>query len=320
MSQLALIDAHHHLWDLSRLDYPWLQGEGDPGFFLGDYRALRRDYLPEDLRRDAGDIRLLASVHCEAEHARSNPLAETEWLTGLHARSRLPTVLVAWAPLTDSATAQAMLEAHGQSPLLRGIRCKPVTARGAGQRDSVHGLPGSLQDPAWQAGLRLLHDHGLSWDLRVPWWHLEEAAQLLEHFPDLPVILNHTGLPWDRSPEGLAGWRRGMQALARLPRVAVKISEFGLPEPGWRVDENRSIVRQTLEMFGHDRCMFASNFPVAGLRIRYDDLVRHMADFLAEDTLEQRDAFFWRTAQAYYRIELEAPVLGTGSNQSLFVQ
>ncbi|WP_109511720.1 amidohydrolase family protein [Pseudomonas ovata] len=307
MTPLALIDAHHHLWDLSRLAYPWLQGEGDPGFFLGDYQALRRNYLPEDLHHDAREFRLVASVHCEAEHERGQPLKETQWLTALHARSSLPMALVAWAPLTDQAVAEALLEAHAQSPLLRGIRCKPVTAKGAAQRDAVKGASGSLQDPAWHQGLRLLQRHGLSWDLRVPWWHLEEAAQLLESFPDLPVILNHTGLPWDRSPEGLAGWHRGMQALARLPRVAVKVSEFGLPEPGWRVDENRRIVRETLALFGHDRCMFASNFPVAGLRIGYGDLVRHMADFLAEDTPAQQEAFFQGTAQAYYRIEPGAP-------------
>ncbi|KTS76297.1 amidohydrolase [Pseudomonas oryzihabitans] len=307
MTQRALIDAHHHLWDLGRLDYPWLQGEGEPGFFLGDYRALRRNYLPEDFQRDTASVRLLASVHCEAEQARGNPLAETQWLTEQQAHTGLPTVLVAWAPLLSPA-AEGILEAHLQSPLLRGIRYKPLTARTPGEIQRVRGQPGSLQDPAWHAALTLLQRLGLSWDLRVPWWHLEEAAALLEAHPELTVVLNHTGLPWDRSPTGLALWRRGMQALARLPHVAVKVSEFGLPEPRWAVEQNRRLVRDTLELFGHERCLFASNFPVASLRIGYADLVAHFEDFLAEDTPDQREAFFWHTAQRVYRIPLTIPV------------
>lgn len=306
MTGRVLIDAHHHLWDLDRLDYPWLQGEGEPGFFLGDYQALRRHYLPEDFRRDTASVRLLASVHCEAEHSRDDPVAETRWLTGQQAQTGLPSVLVAWAPLLTPA-AESILEAQRQSPLLRGIRYKPLTARSPNEMEQVSGQPGSLQDPAWHPALALLQRLGLSWDLRVPWWHLEEAAVLLEAHPELSVVLNHTGLPWDRSPTGLALWRRGMSALARLPQVAVKVSEFGLPEPGWDVAQNRRLVRDTLELFGHQRCLFASNFPVASLRIGYAELVAHFEDFLAEDTPDQREAFFWQTAQRIYRISLASP-------------
>lgn len=306
MTGRVLIDAHHHLWDLDRLDYPWLQGEGEPGFFLGDYQALRRHYLPEDFRRDTASVRLLASVHCEAEHSRDDPVAETRWLTGQQAHTGLPSVLVAWAPLLAPA-AERILEAQRQSPLLRGIRYKPLTARSPNEMEQVSGQPGSLQDPAWHPALALLQRLGLSWDLRVPWWHLEEAAALLDAHPELSVVLNHTGLPWDRSPTGLALWRRGMSALARLPRVAVKVSEFGLPAPGWDVAQNRRLVRDTLELFGHQRCLFASNFPVASLRIGYAELVAHVEAFLAEDTPDQREAFFWQTAQRVYRIPLAPP-------------
>ncbi len=307
MTVRALIDAHHHLWDLGRLNYPWLQGEGEPGFFLGDYRALRCNYLPEDFQRDAVGLRLLGSVHCEAEHARSDPLAETRWLIEQQARIGLPSVLVAWAPLLDPS-AEQVLEVQAQSSLVRGIRYKPVTARRPHDAESIRGQLGSLQDPAWHGALEMLQRLGLSWDLRVPWWHLEEAATLLEAHPGLTVVLNHTGLPWDRSPSGLALWRRGMSALARLPQVAVKVSEFGLPEPGWDVEQNCRLVRDTLELFGHERCMFASNFPVAGLRIGYAELVAHFENFLAEDRPEQREAFFWQTAQRVYRIPLAPPV------------
>ncbi|MDR6353529.1 putative TIM-barrel fold metal-dependent hydrolase [Pseudomonas psychrotolerans] len=98
-----------------------------------------------------------------------------------------------------------------------------------------------------------------------------------------------------------------MQALAQLPHVAVKVSEFGLPEPGWDVKQNYRLVRDTLELFGHERCLFASNFPVASLRIGYTELVAHFEAFLTQDTPAQREAFFWRTAQRVYRIPLTIP-------------
>ena len=85
--------------------------------------------------------------------------------------------------------------------LVRGIRSKPVTSRRPGE--SVAGADGSMQDPKWLAGLRLLRKFDLSWDLRVPTWHLEEAAQVVRANPDIPVVLNHTGFPWDRSDAGL---------------------------------------------------------------------------------------------------------------------
>ncbi|MDR6353528.1 hypothetical protein Q3H58_000199 [Pseudomonas psychrotolerans] len=151
MTGRALIDAHHHLWDIGRLDYPWLQGEGEPGFFLGDYRALRRNYLPEDFRRDTASVRLLASVHCEAEHSRADPVAETRWLTLQQACTGLPSVLVAWAPLLSPA-AEGLLEVHQQSPLLRGIRYKPLTARTPGEIQRVRGQPGQPARPGVARG------------------------------------------------------------------------------------------------------------------------------------------------------------------------
>src|SRR5438105_1667619 len=83
-----------------------------------------------------------------------------------------------------------------------------------------------LQDRRWPAALERLRQHGLSWDLRVPFWHLEEAAALLREVPALPVVLEHAGLPWDRSDAGLTRWRRGMAALAAHEQVHVKLSEF----------------------------------------------------------------------------------------------
>src|SRR3954463_15428627 len=85
-SDVNLVDAHHHLWDLTRNYYPWLSDRPETHFFLGDYAALRRDYLPADYLRDARNHNVLATVHCEAEWDRADQVGETRWVCEMHAR------------------------------------------------------------------------------------------------------------------------------------------------------------------------------------------------------------------------------------------
>jgi len=115
-------------------------------------------------------------------------------------------------------------------------------------------------------------------------------------------VLNHTGFPWDRSEEGLAGWRRAMEVLAREPNVWVKISEFGLRDRSWEYESNRRVVLDALTIFGVERAIFATNFPVAGLRIGYGDLVTAVYRMLSHLSPDQRDRFFWKNAAAFYRL------------------
>ncbi len=297
---VTLIDAHHHLWDLRCNPYPWLTDEIDDDFFLGDYASLRHDYLPEDYRRDAQAHNVLTTVHCEAEMDRRHQLRETEWLSAMNAMHGFPGAIVGHAWF-HTANAAEIIAAQAAFPLIRGIRSKPVTARRP--EEIVRGAPGTMQDPDWLRGFSLLGAHGLSWDLRVPFWHLAEAAEVARQFPETPIMLNHTGFPWDRSEEGLAAWRRAMETIARAPNVHVKISEFGLRDAAWDYESNRGVVLETIAMFGIERCVFATNFPVAGLRIGYDDLVRAVSRMVAHLPEGDRERFFWRNAVAFYRLD-----------------
>ena len=295
---VTLVDAHHHLWDLGRNDYPWLADHPEP-FFLGDYSALKRNYLPADYRRDATAHNVLATVHVEAEWDRADQVGETRWVSAIAAEHGFPNAIVAHAWFhTDNAA--EVIAAQAAFPRVRGIRSKPVTA--PSPEAMTPGATGSMQDDRWLQGFALLARHGLSWDLRVPYWHLAEAAEVAAAFPDTPIVLNHTGFPWDRSDEGLKAWRRAMETIAAAPNVHLKVSEFGLKDQPWDYESNRRIVLDALAIFGPERCMFATNFPVAGLRVGYDDLVRavwRMTDGLSQ---AQREGFFWRNAMAFYRL------------------
>lgn len=297
----AIVDSHHHLWDLRQIRYPWLGEEYDATkFILGEYYLLCRDYLPQDFRESWSGMPVVASVHIEAEGDRSQALAETRWVHEQAAQSGLPNAVVAHVDLL-APDADERLAEHAAYPLTRSIRFKPVTSRRP--QDSVADQPGSLHDPRWPAALERLAKHGLAWDLRVPFWHLEEAAAVLRDFPGLPVVLQHTGLPWDRSEAGIAAWRRGMEALAARPNVHVRLSELGLRDRPWRLEDNLPVVRDAVAIFGWQRAMFGSNFPVAGLRISYPALVRAMAEALAHLDERAQQAIWCDNARAFYRME-----------------
>ena len=298
-SAVTLIDGHHHFWDLGHLYYPWLTDRPIDHFFIDDIRGLQRNYLPDDYRRDAKGHNVLGTVHIEAECDRSRQVAETEWLTQVNACHGVPNAIVAHAWFhTDDA--EEVIARQSAFPLVRGIRSKPVTSASPGER--VAGAPGTMQDPRWLRGLALLEKYDLTWDLRVPAWHLADAAEVAASFPHIKIVLNHLGFPWDRSEEGLARWRRGMEALARQPNVHLKVSEFGLKGQPWDYESNRRVVREGIEIFGIDRSMFASNAPVACLKISYDALVRGVKRMLEDYPEEDQSRFFWRNAHAFYRL------------------
>jgi predicted TIM-barrel fold metal-dependent hydrolase len=172
-------------------------------------------------------------------------------------------------------------------------------------REMEPGKPGTMQDEKWLRGFALLEKHDLSWDLRVPYWHLGEAAAVARAFPGTAIVLNHTGFPWDRSPEGLAAWRAGMEAIAECPNVWLKVSELGLPHAPWTVDGNRQVVREAIGMFGIGRCMFGSNWPVSTLRASYETIVEGLVTMLDDLPGDGLDRFFYRNAVAFYRIAPE---------------
>ena len=296
---VTLIDAHHHLWDLTQGKHPWLCGSEEKPFFMGDYRPLKRNYLPEDYRRDAAGHNVLTTVHCEAEWDRADQVGETRWISEIHARHGFPGAIVAHAWF-DTDDAEEVIAAQAAFPLVRGIRSKPITAPSPDRIEP--GAPGTMHDERWLRGFALLDRYGLSWDLRVPFWHLGEAAVVARAFPKTPIVLNHTGFPWDRSEEGLAAWRQAMEVLAREPNVWVKISEFGLKDRPWEFEANRRVVLDALAIFGIERSIFATNFPVAGLRIGYGALVVAVSDMLAHLSPDQRERFLWKNAAAFYRL------------------
>ena len=298
--EIPVLDAHHHFWDLDRNYHPWLCDEPLIPFRYGDYRAIRRNYLAQDYERDTAAFDVVGSVYVETEWDPSDPIGETRWIDAIAERRAVPTAIVAQAWL-DREDVDEVLAAQSAFARVRSVRHKP---RAAPRPDLVEpGARGSMGDPAWRRGYALLERHGLAFDLQTPWWHLGEAFALARDFPGVPLILNHTGLPADRSEAGLAAWRAAMETLARASNVVVKISGLGQPGEPWTVQANRSIVLDTVAMFGVERCMFASNMPVDGLLADFATIVGGFMRMVEHLPMADRRMLFAGNARRVYGLD-----------------
>lgn len=283
-----IVDAHQHFWD-PRVNYhPWLCDQPPIPFRYGDYSALRRPYLPADYFADAAPHQVVKTVYVETEWDPRDPIGEMRYIERLRRESGFPTVAVAQAWL-DRADLGATLAALEPFDFVRGIRHKP--------------RPGQMDDARWRAGFGQLVRQGLRFDLQAPWAQLEEAARLARDIPGARIILNHTGLPADRSRDGLAGWRSALQELAACPNTALKISGLGVPGQAWTVASNREVVLAAIDVFGIGRSMFASNFPVDGLCASFAAIAAGMREILRGFAPAEQRAFFHDNAVRIYDME-----------------
>ena len=296
-ANFPIVDAHQHFWDIEANYYPWLRDEPPIPFRYGDYSAIRRRYLPADYFADTAPHNVVKTVYVEAEWNPTDPLGEARYIAKLRQETGFPTVMVgqAWLDRDDCAT---VLEQLAGFDFVRSIRHKP---RANPSADVA--VPGGMADAGWRAGFARLSPLGLRFDLQTPWWHLAEAANLARDFPDTPIILNHTGLPSDRSAEALAAWKRAITTLAACPNASIKISGLGQPGRAWTVDANRAIVLTAIEAFGIERAMFASNFPVDSLCASFDTIYSGFREIVAGFSAEEQRRLFHDNAVRIYAME-----------------
>lgn len=286
------IDAHHHLWDLNAVHYPWLMAQGVKRFF-GDPTPIQRNYLLDEFRRDA---RLFdASVHIQvgADDAR----AEAAWVQSVaQANPDWPMAQVVFCDLT-SDTRSAELDWFQTLYTVKGAR--QIVGR-APEEDKATGTNDLLANPRFTEGLRDLGNRGLSFDLQLIPELYAAMANVLKDAPDTAVALCHAGSPYDRSKDGIAQWAKDLRVLSDLPQVTCKISGLGMFDHNWSVESIHALVDTCLDQFGPDRCMFGSNFPVDSLYSNYQTLT-DAYNLLVPSAWH--DQVFGKTAAGFYGFE-----------------
>lgn len=298
----TIVDAHHHLWNPSSnspdIGYKWLKAIGSAKPF-GDPTDIQRDYLLDEFLSEPQPARLVASVHLQADGAIEDPVAETRFIQQISTSSGFPIAIVGFVDLTRQDAAET-IRRHKQSPNFRGIR--QILSRLDDRPDLSFVPEHYLRNSIWRQNFRLLREEGLSFDLQLYPEQMHEAAEFLSDHPDIPVIIDHAGSPYDQREAGIVRWRTGMAQLAGLPNTSVKLCGFGMFDRNWNEASLRPVIDTIAEFFGSGRTLFASNFPVDKLMRPYRDALGDIAALYAGHSDQDRTAIFHDNARRIYRI------------------
>lgn len=297
---LEITDPHHHLWDLEAHYYPWLTDSFGPRV-CGDYAAIRKNYLLEDLQSDIGNLKVHRTVHIEAVIDPPLAVAETKWLQKIadsEPSRGIPHGIVAQADF-GSEEIESILDGHCQFANFRGIR----DVVHEGWIDPVNPQPTKLQDSTWQEAVGLCRKFDIHFELQMYYQQVDEAVELLTKNEEVPIILTHTGCPALRTEEHIKGWQSAMKRLAEFPNLQVKLSGFGMFDRDWTAESVRPFITDCLEYYGVDRCMFASNYPVDGLACSYLDIWTKFFEITRDFSDDERRKLFSQNAKYFYRLD-----------------
>ena len=282
-----VIDAHHHLWDPARAPYPWLTAELGPINRPMEFAELAPQLAAAGIDRTV----VVRSAENDADPDYMLEVADAERAIG---------AVVAWLPLDRPADAARRLRELEGHPAFRGVRC------------SINFEPDVewLLRPDVGEGLALLEARGIPFDVvSVRRRHLELVPILSERHPDLVMIIDHLSKPpIGRDESWVAGWQRNLRAAAANPNVLAKVSGL-FPARGdladWTADDVRPFLHDALEVFGAERLMWGSDWPIVDLAGGYAKAWTELNRLFDELAPAERAALRGGTAARAYRIEAE---------------
>jgi predicted TIM-barrel fold metal-dependent hydrolase len=296
MKPIPTIDAHHHIWRLK--DLTWLSGPQVPRIF-GPYEPICRDYPIEEFRADTDGCDVVKSVYVQTNWPAGQSLDEAQWVQSVSDTTGWPHANVAHADLADPDCG-ALIRRLAGLKATRGIRQQLHWHQNPQYRFAPH--PEVMNDPNWRRGLKHLAEHNLLFEIQLFTSQMAHGAALARAFPETVFVLEHAGMLEDMSEPGWKSWREGMQALAAEPNMNVKLSGLGTFVHACRADVMGPIIRETVALFGADRCVYGSNFPIEKLWTDYRTFYRTFRSCIEHLTEAEQRAILHDTAARLYRI------------------
>ncbi len=278
----AMIDAHHHFWQLSQpFNYGWLDAPA--------LAPIKRDFLPEHLESLIQQTPIRRSIFVQTQHN----LAENRWVLGLAERHPFIAGVVGWVDLASAACEHQLLEFTGH-PKFVGVR--HVTQDEPDDDFIIR--------PDVLRGLKVLEKHGVPFDLLFYVKHLRHVPALARHLPALPMVIDHLAKPRikDRQTDD---WLPHLRAAAAFPNVVCKLSGM-VTEANWRhwtVADLKPYVQAALEAFGPERCMFGSDWPVCELAGSYHQVYEALVAAIGPIRADEQRQIFGGTAARFYGLE-----------------
>jgi predicted TIM-barrel fold metal-dependent hydrolase len=293
----GIVDAHHHIW--RRDDLAWLAGPMVPRIF-GPYEPIRRDYPIAEYIADVTPFGIEKSVYVQTNWPLEKSVDEVRWVQEVADQAGWPHAIVGSANLMDDGCAAVFAEQARISPLMRGTRLQLHWHENPAYRFAP--APDRMNDPGFRRNLARIEDLGWLFELQVFSGQMRDAARLAADFPGITFVLIHAGMLESDLAGERTDWLAGMQRLAEQPNVHVKLS--GLGTFSHRVDPAfiAGVTRDCVTLFGSERCMFGSNFPVEKIWTDFATLWQAYDAALAEYPARDRDNILRDTATRVYRL------------------
>lgn len=284
----VLVDAHHHVWDLDIRPQAWLD---EPA-----HEPIRRTFGTDDLGAAATATVAGRRLACTVLVQCVTSVDETREFLALADSDPLIGAVVGWADLTSPAIGD-VLDALRAGP--GGTHLRAVRHLVQGESDAAW-----LQQPSVERGLRAVGERGLGYDLLIRSHQFPQAIRLAERLPDLPLVLDHAGKP-PIARQDLDDWERGVRRLAAHPQVRCKVSGLvtEADHEKWTVDDIRAVWEVLLEVFGPDRLMFGSDWPVCVLAGGWNRWAATVEELLAGFSAAETEAVLAGTATTFYRLD-----------------
>ncbi|SFS20787.1 L-fuconolactonase [Granulicella pectinivorans] len=276
---MTTIDAHHHLWRFTPEEFGWLEGPLAP---------LRRDFDTADLTSAMNAANIDGAIAVQARQT----LEETHWLLETAATTPEIKGVVGWAPIA-SPSFPAHLDTLRENPYLKGLR----------HVIQAEPDPDFILGEAFNAGIDLLENTGLVYDILIFERHLPQTIRFVDRHPNQPFVLDHIAKP--RIAEGaLEPWATQLRELARRPNVFCKIS--GLVTEAdplhWTSGQLTPYLDTVVEAFTPSRLLAGSDWPVCLAGVEYAAWFDLLRKFFATFTSTERNAVFGLNAREIYRL------------------
>ncbi len=276
-----IIDTHQHLWDTSNLDYPWLDG----------FDLLKQKYTPQDYRKAIGDINVVKSVHVEGDPDEKDVVKEVEWLTQIAKTDGMIGAIAAAAPL-EKPDVETTLEKLAAFDLVVGIR------RMAWHNPNI----GFYATPELINGVRLLDQYNLSFELCAKHDQLPAAITLVDATPNIMHAVNHCGGPNIKDGE-FEPWATHMKQLAAFDNVYCKVSGIvSTASENWTPEELEPYIQHLVDIFGYDRLMFGSDWPVCTLAAEYSEWLEALLLAVDDASDDEKNRLFYQNALEFYKM------------------
>jgi L-fuconolactonase len=276
------IDAHHHLWRYTPEEYGWIDDR---------LQALRRDFLPEDLRAELQTANIDATIAVQARQS----IEETHWLLDLATENTFIQGVVGWAPIAADDFS-AMPNQLLQNPLLKGLR------------HIVQGeADGFLDDLDFNRGIKTLTETGLAYDVLVFSHQLGEVIRFIDRHPNQSFVLDHIAKP-EISANRLEPWNQLIHELARRDNVVCKLSGMVTEanSMNWTGAALRPYFEIVLDAFGPGRIMFGSDWPVLTAACSYRRWSQTVAEWIAPLSATEQREIMGDVAIRIYRLDVKS--------------